>query len=299
MWPPYDLQLIRRAKDRGAIVVAERINCMGGMVRKVLEPAFARRGQGMPKGWSTKEAIEEERLQMSECDYITAPNACVAQSIREAGIAQNRILETSYGYDPVRLSKAIGIRRPARPPVFAFVGLGIVRKGLDVLLEAWEQARIDGKLLIAGQIDADLRHEYSRTLARSDVEALGYVNDISSVYAAADVFVFPTHEEGGPQVTYEAAACGLPMIVSPMGVARIVRDHESGLVIDPLSVGSVADAISTMADDRELRRTLGENAARLARKFTWSKVGYRLCNLFQGISERQAGVTKAAKSAPS
>ena len=78
-------------------------------------------------------------------------------------------------------------------------------------------AAIDGTLLIAGRIDEDLRAQYRNALARSDVHDLGYVDDIATVYAAADVFVFPSHEEGGPQVTYEAAGCGLALIVSPMG----------------------------------------------------------------------------------
>lgn len=285
-WPPYDLNLIRRAQERGAIVVAERINCMGQMVRAVLTKAYARRGLAFPNALCTREKVIAEREQMLQCDYVTAPNALVAQSLLEAGIAQHRILETSYGFDPHRLAAGMSIQRPDRPPVFAFVGLGIVRKGLDVLLEAWERSGITGKLLIAGNIEGDIRREYARTLARHDVEELGYVQDIAQVYGAADVFVFPTHEEGGPQVTYEAAACALPSIVSPMGAGRIIRHEQEGLIIDPLSVDSVADAIVSLADDRARRLALGENAARRAQEFTWSKVARRLYKMFREITGR-------------
>jgi glycosyltransferase involved in cell wall biosynthesis len=272
MWPPYDANLMKRAKDRGAIVIAERINCMAEMARGVLKRAYGRRGLGLPEGWFDARHIENEREQMLLCDFVMAPNEFVADSARFAGISEERILHTSYGFSPDRLASAIGIQRPPRRPVFTFVGLGIVRKGIDVLLEAWEQANINGKLLIAGHMDEEMRRLYARVLERDDVQELGYVGDIARVYASADVFVFPSHEEGGPQVTYEAAACKLPCIVSPMGAGRIVRDQVEGVVVDPCSVDELAAAITQLAEDELFRNRLAGNAETRARQFTWSKV---------------------------
>jgi len=275
MWPPYDAALMERARDRGAIVVAERINCMAEMGRDALQRAYGRRGLPLPKGWFEASDIAHERDQMLLCDLIFAPNAPVAESARIAGIPAEKILDASYGFSPKRLANAIGIRRPARDPVFAFVGLGIVRKGIDVLLEAWDLADIEGTLLIAGRVDEEIRQFYASTLERNDVQELGHVNDIARVYSAADVFVFPSHEEGGPQVTYEAAACGLPCIVSPMGAGRLVRDTSEGLLVDPCSVDQLACAVTRLAHDVAFRKELGANAEARAREFTWSKVAAR------------------------
>jgi glycosyltransferase involved in cell wall biosynthesis len=286
VWPPYDLRLIKRAQTRGAIVVGERINCMGAMCRDVLSRAFARRGLPMPEELWRPEDIAEERDQMLQCDFLTAPNSLVLQSLREADVPEDRILETSYGYSAKRLASAIGIERPARQPVFAFVGVGDVRKGLDVLLEAWERAGLNATLLIAGRIDPEIGASYRHVLERPDVKALGFVDDIAAVYAAADVFVFPSHEEGGPQVTYEAAACGLPSIVSPMGAGRVVRDRVEGLIVDPLDVDDLARALTLLANDVGLRRQLGFQAAERAREFEWPKVGARLYQHFRNIADR-------------
>ena len=103
------------------------------------------------------------------------------------------------------------------------------------------------------------------------------------MYAAADVFVFPTHEEGGPQVIYEAAACGLASIVSPMGAGRIVRHGSECLMIDPLDVGNIAAALTKLAEDEPLRRSLGVRAAERSLDFTWAAVGTRLYEHFCAI----------------
>lgn len=284
MWPPYDLTMIKRARELGAIVVAERTNCMDSMGRERLIKAYARRGLDLPTGAFSPESIRLEREQVQACDFVTAPNALVAQSLLDAGIPQEKILETFYGFNPRRLAEAIGIDRPKRPPVFAFVGHGIVRKGLDVLLEAWDRAAPNGTLLLAGPIDDELRVAYSSILSRPDVKELGHVKNIASVYAAADVFVFPTHEEGGPQVIYEAAGCGLPSIVSPMGAGRIVRPDIECLMIDPLSVDDVAASLTRLAEDEPLRRSLGTAAQKRAHEFTWAKAGSHLYLQFRAAA---------------
>jgi glycosyltransferase involved in cell wall biosynthesis len=289
VWPPYSLDFIRRAKKRGAVVVAERINCMGAMSKAALAKAYARMGrparEEFTEAWLTK-----ERDQMLQCDYVTAPNDFVARSLIDAGVAPDRILETSYGWSPTRLANAVNLTRPERPPVFLYVGSGIVRKGLNLLLEAWEMAGVDGTLLIAGRIDNEIRDACARLLSRSDVRELGFVRDVASAYAAADVFVFPSHEEGGPQVTYEAAGCGLPCIASPMGAGRIVRDGYEGYVIDPFDIEGWARAIRSLAHDRVLRQRLAENASARAQEFTWKQVGARLSHIFDEVKKGKSRV---------
>ena len=284
VWPPYDLQMIRRARDRGAIIIAERTNCMAMTCRSVLSAAYGRRGLPLPQGSFTDAEVAHELERVTACDFVTAPNSFVAQSLRDSGVSEARIINTSYGFSPTRLVTAIAAEKPTRPPVFAFVGLGIVRKGLDVLLEAWELADVKGQLFLGGIIGEDLRNAYAHVLERSDVQELGYVRDVAGIYAAADVFVFPTHEEGGPLVTYEAAACALPSIISPMGAGRIVRDQQEGLVIDPLDVEELASAITLLAEDATLRRQLGSNAAKRADDYTWQKVGLRFSKQIREVA---------------
>jgi glycosyltransferase involved in cell wall biosynthesis len=276
IWPSYTEAAIHGAKRRGAVVIAERINCMDPMCKATLERAFARTGRPLPADACLPEAMERERVLMSACDFVTAPGPFVTQSLLDSGIPAARIIETSYGWSPSRLAGAVDLQRPQRPPVFLFVGYGIFRKGLDLLLEAWEKANIEGRLVIAGKIEDDIRAGWARQLARPDVSHSGYQGDIASVYASADVFVFPTHEEGGPLVVYEAAGSGLPSLVSPMGAGRLVRHGQEGYVIDPYDTDAWVDAIRELARDVTLRQRLGAAAATRAKEFTWDRVARRL-----------------------
>jgi glycosyltransferase involved in cell wall biosynthesis len=284
MWPPYSSELSLQAKKLGAIVVAERTNCMGETCRAVLQRAYSALGCQIPPEWFTPAWIAEEKKQMSLCDYVTAPNDFVVQSLIDARIEPDRILKTSYGWSPQRLASALGVVRAERSPVFAFVGLGIVRKGLDLLLKIWDVAGVKGTLIIVGKIDEDVRARCGRELAREDVKELGFVIDIATVYAQADVFLFPSHEEGGPMVVYEACASGLAAIVSPMGAGRIVRDGIEGYVIDPFDKDAWVDAIRMLARDVGLRRRFGDAAAARAQEFTWARVGKHLGEQFLRIT---------------
>ena len=157
-------------------------------------------------------------------------------------------------------------------------------------MEAWERADIRGSLIIAGHIDDEIRQSYARILSRPDVTALGFVKDVASVYAAADIFVFPTHEEGGPQVIYEACGCGLASIVSPMGAGRIARHEIECLVIDPLNVDDLADALTRLAENDTLREFLAAAALERSKQFTWAKTGMRLYDQFSTLARLGAPI---------
>ena len=104
-----------------------------------------------------------------------------------------------------------------------FVGTICVRKGVPQLLAAWKKSGVEGELLLVGKVEPAIRPLLEPYLENNSVRALGFTSDVGRLYKSADVFVFPTLEEGGPQVTYEAAGCGLPIITTPMGMANIIH----------------------------------------------------------------------------
>jgi len=68
-------------------------------------------------------------------------------------------------------------------------------------------------------------------------------------------------------------ACGLPVIVSPKaGVSEwLAHGFDALLLKDPENTNELADAIRVVASSSQLRRSLGQNAAATARKFSWDE----------------------------
>ena len=110
-------------------------------------------------------------------------------------------------------------------------------------------------------------------LSRPDIVHIPFTNDIASVYRSADIFVFPTLEEGSPLAVYEAMGNGLPVIVSPMGAGEIVRDGKEGMVIDPFDREALIAAMRRMATDFELREAMAAAGRVRASDYTWEEAG--------------------------
>ena len=160
----------------------------------------------------------------------------------------------------------------AETPVFLFVG-GMDRahafKGVSVLLHAFAKvpAETQAKLWLVG--DGDMRTLYEQLAKELKLEArvlfLGSVlfSGLPSVYQAADVHVLPSVSgaEAYGLVTCEAAATGIPSIVSSLPGVRSLVDHEkTGLHVSPGSVTDLAAAITRLAKNIEERRDFGARA---------------------------------------
>jgi len=173
------------------------------------------------------------------------------------------------------MSGGCGKEREPDKVRFLFVGSGSVRKGLPHLLRAWKAADIDAELFIAGSLDDDIRSRCADLLAHPRIRLLGFVTEIADVYRSCDVFVFPTHEEGGPQVTFEAAGCGLALLVSPMGSGGGFRSGEDAVIVDPLDHEELVEGLRRYADDHDFRCVMQERARERAQLYTWDKVAKR------------------------
>ena len=92
---------------------------------------------------------------------------------------------------------------------------------------------------------------------------LGFVTDIRGMLSAADALVMPSRWEGFGLAAGEAMAAGLPVIATRVaGLSEIVVDGQTGILVDREDVVGLADAITRLAGDAELRCRLGEAARR-------------------------------------
>lgn len=145
------------------------------------------------------------------------------------------------------------------------------------LLEAFsrlkQQTQLPHKLVLVGSrwSGAEVIDEKVKEL-RLEQEVIfpGFVSNemLPVLYAAADVFVFPSLFEGFGIPVLEAMACGTPVCASNVSsIPEVVGD--AGLLFDPLDPESIAASLSRLLTDRQLYQRLVSAGFTQASRFTW------------------------------
>ena len=158
---------------------------------------------------------------------------------------------------------------PATSPVVLFIGRLTSVKRPDRLLAAFEQvvAKVpDATLVVAGQ--GDLLEEVRSDAQRlgESVRFVGWRPDVASLYAASDVVVISSDNEGMPVTLIEAAMAGVPGVTTDVGSAsEVVEDQVTGLVV-PTDPGAIAEALIDLLSDPGRRLDMGCAAELRARQ---------------------------------
>lgn len=287
LWPQPRSTLIEAIKKRGFCVFRELINCPGHVY--VAEVSRARRNAGLDDRHPPNvAAMQDEFRQFQLCDYLTAPNAEVEQALLSLGIPASKIVPTSFGWArerfcrfPLGLPERPGEGKDDRPFTVLFVGHLEARKGAHYLAEAWQGMPPGTRLQLVGTVDPEMAPSLARWLTDERIVHIPFTSDLEPVFRSADVFAFPSVEEGGPQVTLEAAGCGLPVVTTAMGAARIIVDGRNGLIVPSHDVGALREALLDLYRNPQKRAALARQAERDAEAFTYERVGAARAALFR------------------
>jgi len=172
---------------------------------------------------------------------------------------------------------------PREENFILFLGrIEVYQKGLDVLLKAFEavtKAHPEIKLKLAGPINKKNKKKLDSIIERRQ---LGNQIEFAGVVSGKEKFdilshclfvCMPSRYEGWPIVAIEAAACRKPVIGSNIpGLKDVVKDGETGLLVEPENPEKLSEAVIYLIEDATLRRTLGENGRKWAKNFTWDKL---------------------------
>jgi glycosyltransferase involved in cell wall biosynthesis len=274
IWPDCTLNTITELQRAGVTVFREMVNCHRGAAKLILDDAYERLGLA-PSHGIDDESVDAEQQLLETVDRVFCPNSCVEASLLQNGLGKEKLLPASYGWDPKRFSGTNKLLPPDPGITVVFVGSICVRKGVHLLLDYWEKSKVRGRLVLAGEMEPAIRERCASLLAREDVIILDYISEVGALYRSADLFAFPSLEEGGPQVTYEAAGCGLPAITTPMGAGRMTRHSREGYVLDPFDQAGWVAALQTLAENADQRRQMAAAARARAEFFHWDAVAVR------------------------
>ncbi len=239
------------------------------------------------KRWGLKNQLElqlERDLYVGERTKLFVVNSSqVSQQLHEVyGTSKDRfrVIHTAVDterFHPTENRKVFKeeickrVQSDVARPVFLFVSLSHRRKGLDVLLNIWDQ--VDADLWIVGKpLDARYRAMIGSRGLQSKIQTITPQSDISMLYQAADWFIHPTLYDACANTVLQSMASGLPGLISVNdGAIDLIRDGENGYLLnqpsDPSAVlSTVKKALTT---EKAIYHKMSQTARETVLPLTW------------------------------
>lgn len=225
---------------------------------------------------------------------------------RRYAIAPDKIVVAPYAPDPMfrpihdtaQLARVSAQYRTTDNYVL-FVGVLKPNKNVRTLVEAYVRLRranrIDHKLVLVGSEDAlqsDVRSLVKDAGCSNDLVFTGHIpaSDLVALYNSATVFVQPSIFEGFGLPSLEAMACGTPVITSNTSAIPEVVD-DAALLVNPLDVDELANALEVVLHDENLRSRLSVKGLARAGMFSWETTARTIVHVYEataGLSPQSA-----------
>ena len=207
------------------------------------------------------------------------------------GLELGELLAASWG--PADWAKAraqLGL--PTEGKVVGIVGRLAAIKDHDTFLAMAANlaaTRPDVSFVVAG--DGALREGLEAKaggLLGDRIRFLGWVTDLLLLYAALDVVVLTSRNEGTPVALIEAGAAGRPAVATDVGgVPEVVRDGVSGFVVPPGDAAALAAKAGLLLDEPGAARSMGLAGREWVRsRFSSERLVEDLVALYAGLADR-------------
>ena len=228
----------------------------------------------------------------------------VLKTIQEAAGVPNRLVRINAGIDLARYNPAtVQPFRLFEGPVVGRVSRLVEEKDPETFVRAAAlvQARHPHtNFVIAG--DGPLRAQLEALAQRlgARITFLGNCTNVPAVLAAFDIFAYPTLGDSFGFVNAEAMAMGKPVISTRVGsVPELVRDGETGFLIEPQDAWGLAQCICYLLNEPEIGRRMGSQGRQLIEtKFDLKQEVTAMADLYHELYHRFLGAPEHISDAP-
>ena len=236
-----------------------------------------------------------ERRYLRSVDGVVCNSSVTRDVVTDLGVDTGRtVVAPPAGdrFDPAITADRIADRAHTEPLRVLFVGNITPRKGVDTLIEGLAAADSDAELTVVGTpVDESYvsrcRDRVADHRLSERVTFTGPIADdaLAAAFREHHVVAVPSQYEGYGIVYLEGMGFGLPAIASRAGGATdIVTDDDNGFLVDPGDSAAVANAITTLAGDRERLAAMGQAARRRYEAHPdWSETAATVRELLESV----------------
>ena len=221
--------------------------------------------------------------------------------VRLCGVPEEKISVVYPGYNsevfrPAKIEhRILSDTFNLEPGYILYVGTIEPRKNLVTLLEAYRllgQRGITAPLVLCGPMgwkSEPFLTNLKSLRSTNTVRLLGYVDEqwLPLLYSGASCFVFPSLYEGFGFPVLEAMACGCPVVSSGVSAIPEVVGGAGLLLDDPRDENLLAEAVSRILEDQDLRAELRAEGIKQASHFSWRKTARETLKIFTDLLERE------------
>ncbi len=218
-------------------------------------PSFAK--SRLLKGFSTKFVDAAITVSRDNVDHL----------MRQHGIPADKIRVVYNGIPDPRGTMKVDVRGEHDIPVdsilVAVIGSLERRKGQATLFGAMRRMPREVHLLVIGEgpEEDDYRETVTRYGLERSVHFLGHRDDVPGILEGIDLLAVPSTLEATPYVILEAMAAGLPVVASAIyGIPELVKEGETGLLVEPENEAMMAEALGRIIARGELAARFGRAA---------------------------------------
>jgi len=160
-------------------------------------------------------------------------------------------------------------------------------KNNKVIIEALgklKNPKIHYLLCGIGEMKAYLIDLAKKNNIEKNIHFLGYRADIPQLLKSVDIFVMPSYREGLSRSLMEAMAAGLPCVVSKIrGNVDLIEENKGGFLRYPNDIEGLTDAIKTLADDKDLRISMGKYNLAIIRKYDVENIKKKMKKIYYNV----------------
>jgi glycosyltransferase involved in cell wall biosynthesis len=279
----HGLHSLRVAQRAGAITVIERASAHPRFVDHLLRDEYQK--YNLPYTAVTPAVLDKHLREYQETDYIFVASEFIRRTMIAEGVPPEKLRCLPLGFAPEQFSPG-----PKADDIFrvVFVGAISLQKGVQYLLEGFRLADLPparAELVLVGHAFKDAQSflpHYSGLYRQ--VKFLPH-SALPDLYRSGSVFVLPSVQDGFGMVVYEAAACGLPAIVTE-NVGAAIQDGEQGFVVPIRNPAALAEKLIYFYTHPTERQGMGAAASQYARRFTWDNYHRAQAQTYREIWKR-------------